>query len=226
MEELDDVSAPVPKLVKRPRGPVELTMPKRPPCSGLDKGLTQTIHVYLKPKNRSLFLRIDYLDWLVAYAADEHHFQNVERVNQEPPQTAAVVDYTVEWDFNEHVWEGIIHAKPGVMQKTLRCDPEDLGRTVWGRLHDKDLVQSFYSKSTRISRKNAGKEYVKLWCAATVKGEGEEFYTTWATPRLCEQVVPFKKGVRAWRQSQRPQSRKPYSPQSRRPVSPQSRSPR
>ena len=93
MEALDDVDAvcngspagPGPCGPARQRRrcrltPMELTMPKRPPCAGKDRDATQTIHVLLKPNGtRQLYLRIDGLAWLLSYAADEHHFQGIVR---------------------------------------------------------------------------------------------------------------------------------------------------
>ena len=57
-------------------------MPKRPECTGADQSDTLWIKVYrqqgMNPKNQAkLYLRWDYLDWLLSYAADQLHFQNV-----------------------------------------------------------------------------------------------------------------------------------------------------
>ena len=54
----------------------------------------------MKPGNRSLYLRIDCLDWLASYAADEQHFQGIEREEPASLQETAVANYRVEWGFN------------------------------------------------------------------------------------------------------------------------------
>ena len=79
MEALDDVDAalsrspagPGPCRPARQRrchlAPMELTMPKRPPCAISEQGATQTIHVLLKPNGtRQLHLRGDGLEWLLS----------------------------------------------------------------------------------------------------------------------------------------------------------------
>ena len=184
MDALDDVAAVVHKSTRKKfptrRGPVELTMPKRPPCSGLEQDQTQTIYVYLKPGNRSLYLRMDCLDWLVSYAADEHHFQGIVREEPEPLSGTAVADYRVEWDFNEQVWEGTVLVGATAGQST-RCCPEDLPKNHWDRLASMSLVRGFFSKSTRFSRKEAARDFVELWCGATQKGQRDVFETFWAS---------------------------------------------
>ena len=70
---------------KPPRVQVgKIEMPKRPACTGTDANVTTDICVYYKPaKYRgatpTVYLRTDSLDWLLSYAADEHHFQGVAR---------------------------------------------------------------------------------------------------------------------------------------------------
>ena len=190
MDALDDVAAVVKKPTKKRlpsrRGPVPLTMPKRPPCSGLDQEETQIIYVYLKPGNRSLYLRIDCLDWLVSYAADEHHFQRIVReVPQALPGTA-VADWRVEWDFNDKVWEGTVLVGEAAGQ-SLRFCPQDLSKSHWDRLEHMSLVPGLFSKSSQFTRKLAAKEFVKLWCGATHHGKRGAFETEW-----CDES-PYKK---------------------------------
>ena len=83
-----------------------LEVRKRPPCSGVDEGLTTQIFVYMKPGTRSLYLRVDCLDWLLAYAADEHHFQGILRTDTEP-HTAVAASW-VEWNFCRKLWEVVV----------------------------------------------------------------------------------------------------------------------
>ena len=64
---------------------------------------------------------MDCLGWLVSYAADEQYFQGVEREEPEALPATAVADYRVEWDFNEHVWEGTVLVGAAAGQSTRWC---------------------------------------------------------------------------------------------------------
>ena len=156
-------------------------MPRRPICSGVELGQTQTIYVYVKPGNRSLYIRVDFIDWLLAYAADEQHFQGVLREDPKALPGTAVADYRVEWDFNTKAWEGTVQVGDATGQST-RCSVDVLNQDVWRKLADMSLVESFYSKSSLAGRKQAVKEYVQLWCVATVGGTRHDFETEWARP--------------------------------------------
>ena len=162
--------------------PVEITMPKRPPCSGVDQDQVQAIYVLLKPGgNRQLCIRMDCVDWLVAYAADEHAFQGIVRADPLPILAPAVADYRVEWDFNEHFWVASILAGPG-LGRTKRFDPETLRLQQWKGLEELSLVEGFLSKSSIYTRKNAAKELAKLWCLAALNNEKQKFEDIWIHP--------------------------------------------
>ena len=65
-----------------------LVMPKRPPCTGWDPDETITLYVYWKDDyggRRKIYLRSDAISWLLAYGADELHYQGVALV--EAPQS-------------------------------------------------------------------------------------------------------------------------------------------
>ena len=83
---------------------IETEMPKRPVCSGCDRGDVRTIYVYVKPGSKALHIRIDCIEWLLAYAGDEDHFQGIARTNEDNAIGTAVADYLLEWDFNAKVW--------------------------------------------------------------------------------------------------------------------------
>ena len=76
-------------------------MPKRPPCAGVEQGEVVDVHVLMHPGgHRAMYLRMDSIDWLLAYAADEQHYQGIPRAP--PPEEPAVADepYTIRWDFD------------------------------------------------------------------------------------------------------------------------------
>jgi len=153
MDALDDVAAPVAKpttkTAKRPCPPRPevraLTMLKRPPCSGAEQDQTTIIFVYLKPGNRSLYLRVDCLDWLLSYAADEQHFQGVVRDKPKPSPSegsSAVTEFLVEWDFTEKVWRGEVLVGASAGQST-RCSPDHVTKELWEKLDAMSLVEGF-----------------------------------------------------------------------------------
>jgi hypothetical protein len=81
----------------------EIDMPARPPCVDGSAGNRQIVHMYVKPNSRGLRIRVDCVDWLVSYAADEHYYKGVPRCEAaatEPQQT-----YTIDWSFDHHLFE-------------------------------------------------------------------------------------------------------------------------
>ena len=191
MEALDDVDAarngspagPGPCGPARQRRrcrltPMELTMPKRPLCAGSEHDATQTIHVLLKPNgNRQLYLRIDGLEWLLSYAADEHHFQGIVRQVARPTPAVAEMNL-IEWEFNEHHWVATVVGGPAA-GTTRHFNPKGLRFHQWTKMKKLYLVDSFLSKSNEYSRKMAAKELARLWCGATREGEGQAFEEEW-----------------------------------------------
>ena len=98
-----------------------LEMPKRPMCAGggddKKKGDdTITISVYLKSGSkhtnsakRPVWLNSSCIGWLIAYAADEKHFEGVQRDTVEKnkdPNCDNHKDLFVEWQIDTHSWIG------------------------------------------------------------------------------------------------------------------------
>jgi hypothetical protein len=182
-----------------PMIPVAVMMPKRPPCTGLEPGQTHTIYILVgRCGNRQLFLRMDGMDWLMAYAADEYHFQGIQREMAAMMPSTAVADYRSEWNFNECLWEGFILAGDAKGQ-TIKFSPGSLRRSQWDKLKEQSLADGFFSKRSKKEEKLAAKEVVKLWCAATHSGKQKEFENDWmstddALPDLCDaQTRPQKR---------------------------------
>lgn len=65
---------------KRPTDLVRaIDMPKRPSCAGSECAEIKKVHMYVRPNSKALWIRLDCIDWLVSYAADEHHYQGISR---------------------------------------------------------------------------------------------------------------------------------------------------
>ena len=184
MDQLDEVRAedkPKPKAPVRRRSmaPVKLSMPKRPACTGQACDETQTIYVILRPcGNRQLYIRMDCVDWLVAYAADEHHFQGVVRAPPVSSPVTAVADYRVEWEFNHCFWacEILVGSDAGL---TKQFSPSGISTKQWRDLRALGLADGWFSRSTMAKRKRAAKGLAELWCIATLKGDRQSFEASW-----------------------------------------------
>jgi hypothetical protein len=190
MDVLDEVpDTPVKATKKAVRTPqkktaramvTELQMPQRPLCVGSAE--TTTVWMYLKPNNRnvktsSMYIRVDCIDWLLAYAADELFHQGVKRdtVADEDLKVAncsAVADVSLEWDFDKHLWEAEFLAGPfqGV---TLSFGIADLTAS---RLAKLSLSRS--PSSALPTKKQVAKDFITLWCDAICK-ERDSFETDW-----------------------------------------------
>ena len=191
MNDLDDVLEEKPIETKKPKInrkkfnmniPVCLTMPKRPPCAGVEQDEVVNVHVLVHSGgHRAMFLRMDSIDWLLAYAADEQHYQGIPRAP--PPERPAVADepYTISWDFDDDVWVAVILS--GDEQGATKCfRTEALHKSKWNSLlQDPSAAQWLDAKDTRWSkscfrsRRAATKELARLWCVATLQGEREKF---------------------------------------------------
>ncbi len=198
MDAMDEVAAVVAEVVPQKKAPkpkrrtqdtrrslvLELEVPTRPRCAGCGKDDKTVICVYRKPNsdkrtNSNLYLRMDCIEWLLAYAADELAFQGVEPASPAPtPHQAgncpAVADLHLEWDFSAKAWEGKFVAGPSV-GTTKRMSVKDLDKHKWEKLEHESVVQGYLSNATPRERKNAVKEWMTMWCAAIARNESAEF---------------------------------------------------
>ena len=174
MDELEEVALPVKTVKKTKKSRCQtqlraLTMPKRPPCSGVERDLTTIIYVYSPPKCKSLYLRVDCLDWLLSYAADEHHYQGIERDESDVTSTAVAAS-SVRWDFTAKHWKGEVFVGPNAGQSTC-FSPDEMTKERWELLADLSKVEGFWCRSSSGNRRAAAKAVVELWCAAKVRCE-------------------------------------------------------
>ena len=165
----------------------ELQMPQRPLCVGSAE--TTTVCLYLKPNNRniksaSIYIRVDCIDWLLAYAADELFYQGVKRdtAADEDLKVAncpAVADVNLEWDFTTHAWEAEFLTGPfqGV---TRSFGIADLTAARLARLRSVGIGQPDPRSPTSAlpTKKQVAKEFITLWCDAICK-ERDSFETDW-----------------------------------------------
>mgnify|MGYP003324216205 CR=1 FL=1 len=83
--------------------------------------------MYVGPKSKALWIRLDCIDWLISYAADEHYYQGVSR--SDPLTAVAARDYEIEFDYQDKSWDCKINVgvDKGV---TLRMCPTQLTKEI------------------------------------------------------------------------------------------------
>ena len=197
MDALDDVLIPTPKAKAKGQAKSkqrhalvqDLKMPRRPPCTGTDQNETIVISVYKKSasakRGRSkYFLRSDFLDWLLSYAADELHFQGVVRAISPEAQVTnkanctEVADVHLQWNFRVKAWDAEFVSGPFV--GTTRCfHAVDLTTWRWARMIDLSFVEIDQSRTRGSAQKDVAKNFSTRWCRAIACGRADEFEKTW-----------------------------------------------
>ena len=163
----------------------EIEMLQRPLFVGGEAALSKTVHVYIKPNSKALYIRVDCIDWLVSYAADEHHYQGVSRVGSAAPQPAT--DYAVEWDYNNKSFECTINVGKHAGLTWRSTTTDTLTQDVFAKLAERDFVDGFWSQANQSVKRKACRELLNLWCAATIDGGQHKFEEDWGC------TIPSKK---------------------------------
>ena len=202
MDELDDVletpcKKTKPKAKPKAKGNtmiqssiIEVVMPKRPPCTGVDDG-NFTVTLYLKPcpkhcrigRHSKISLRVDCISWLLAYAADEHSFQGIMRVDDEEPKegnSAAVAGVNIEWDFTSDTWvaEFVSGDKCGVVRTLAMAD---VSEKLWEKMVASEVpgAEGSFTEASIVQRKRVSRELLELWCGAIAERQGSVFEKFW-----------------------------------------------
>ena len=201
---LDDIASPpvaTPKKTYMPkripaRATVQtVTMPKRPPCSARAAVAgTVTIRLYmpLGDKKKKMYMQTDSLDWLLSYAADELHFQGVERRGPEPhedtpPTNTAVAGVNLRWDFTTKAWHATF-VSGAFAGKTVRVDATHLDDDRWNKLRSMGHVGQRRGGARGLAYKDAAKTFIDLWCNAIDDNAGDDFEREWCL-RACDAAV-------------------------------------
>ena len=203
MDELDEVletPCKKPKAKAKPKAKgntmiqssiVEVVMPKSPACTGVDNG-NFTATLYMMPcgkhcsveRQARLFVRVDCISWLLAYAADEHFFQGVLRVdNAEEPKASnstAVAGLNIEWDFTSDAWaaEFVSGDKCGTVRILAM---KDVSEKLWEKMVEEEVpgAEGNFNEASIVTRKRVSKELLELWCGAIAERQGSAFEKFW-----------------------------------------------
>ena len=153
----------------------EIDMPKRPLCVGGSANETRIVHMYVRPNSKSLWLRMDCVDWLVSYAADEHYYQGISRVDD---TSEAATDYRIQWDHNEKAFDCTINV--GTNAGFVLCFYlNKLTKEVFEKLNELDRVQEYWSKANVSVKRKYCRQYLEKWCVATISGTVDKFEDEW-----------------------------------------------
>ena len=160
---------------KRPTDLVRaIDMPKRPSCAGSECAEIKKVHMYVRPNSKALWIRLDCIDWLVSYAADEHHYQGISR--SDSLTAVAAKDYEIEFDYNDKAWDCKINVgvDKGV---TLRLCPTQLTKEMYEKTaaSDPTTFDVYFCKTTVTIKRKACREYLRLWALAAVQGSRQDF---------------------------------------------------
>ena len=153
----------------------EIDMPKRPLCVGGSANETRIVHMYVRPNSKSLWLRIDCVDWLVSYAADEHYYQGISRVDD---TSAPATDYCIQGDYNEKFFDCTINVGTNA-GFVLRFYLNKLTKEVFEKLNELNRLQEYWSKANTSVKRTYCRQYLEKWCVATISGTMDKFEDEW-----------------------------------------------
>ena len=162
----------------------EMPVPTRPACapgpSG-EHGPQTNIRVYrpAKRKHANIWICTESINWLLAYAADEHHYQGIAQEDDQPePNVPAVAGLRLDWDLERrgYVGEFIRGPMKGTKRSmTLSQIDEDSWNTVCD--HHPDFAKGLPSflRANRSQKKAVIMKFVPLWCAAVASGNAGQW---------------------------------------------------
>ena len=178
-----------PRLPNRPNPLVRaLDMPKRPPCVAGSAGGDHKVYVFVRPNSKALYLRMDCVDWLVSYAADEHYYQGVRCFDDAPPEKKT--PWEIDYDFDKKVYEGTINV--GVNAgRTTRMSMHQLTKEMFDKIAVKLDCLGYWSKATPTLKRRACREFVESWCKAGTQGSLQEFIDEWSG--ICNIIANAKR---------------------------------
>ena len=153
-----------------------IDMPQRPPCTSDGTGATTKVHIFVRPNTKALWIRMDCLNWLVSYGADEHHYQGISRDDTSTSQPAD--DYEMKFDFNTKAYKCTVNV--GIdAGMTLSMTVETLTKDMFEKPAETSEFDECWSKADESTKRRAIREYLNWWCEATVKGSRSEFEQEW-----------------------------------------------
>ena len=151
-----------------------LTVPTRPICTGRGDGDTTTISVYRlsmldSRSNARLYLRTDCIDWLLAYAADELHYQGVIAPcpvpQSRPGNCSAVAGLRLEWAFAPQEWACEFVDGP-LLGTTRRFPVRDLTKAQFAEMRSGNKINAYWSQASPAEKRIAAMAVALEWASS------------------------------------------------------------
>ena len=191
LDGVEEKADPVKKLVGRPRKrtfrkrtpreqtrAIDLEMPVHPRESGHRVDETVKVWVLAIPKVKSLFIRVDCLSWLIAYAADEYYYKGISRAREADDVVAVAAKTRVEWDFDENHWTAIFCAPDGC-ELRMSLTGADIKEKHWLKLSELGKVNGPFCAVTQDGLKSQAKVILDMWIEACKTETVEKFASVW-----------------------------------------------
>ena len=158
----------------------QLSVPTRPSCTGRGGDGTTTITIYRLPmsdrrSNGNLHLRTDCIGWLLAYAADELHYQGIVAPcpvpQSRPANCAAVAGLRLEWAFATQEWA--CEFVDGVLLGTERRSAlRDFTKAQFDDMRSHNKMDAYWSNATLVDRKGVATYIAISWGHSTAARGG------------------------------------------------------
>jgi hypothetical protein len=158
----------------------QLSVPTRPSCTGRGGDGTTTITIYRLPmadrrSNGHLYLRTDCIGWLLAYAADELHYQGVVAPcpvpQSRPANCAAVAGLRMEWAFATQEWACEFVDGP-LLGTKHRFAVRDLTKDQFDDMRANNKLDAYWSNATLVDKKGVAKDIAMSWGHSTAARGG------------------------------------------------------
>ena len=173
----------------------DIDMPRSPECVKTEEEVVTTIVVYTPNSlsNRSwkswpIYLRVDALDWLLQFAADEQFHQGVKRATADERDVwmwqesmgSAVAGLNLEWDFISRVWQGEFVSGPFKGTKR-RFGVRDLTKDRTSKMIEAGILQPDTTNAMDENSllKQQAYDVLLVWCDAISQGTDGAFEVEW-----------------------------------------------
>ena len=144
-----------------------------------DETISSKIMVYAMWQKRSLYLRADFIPWLVAYATDELNHQGVggvEDVSYKAPNVPEIPNLCIEWDFIEHQY--LAEFLEGPMKGVTRSLSlkHEVFQAKTPELQEMGAAPPLpYEEWSYKVKKKVATTFLTHWCGAVLAGDGGDF---------------------------------------------------
>ena len=101
--------------------------------------------------------------------------QGISRVDD---TSEAAIDYRIQWDYNDKAFDCTINVGTNAGFE-LRFYLNKFTKEVFEKLNELERVQEYWSKANVSVKRKYCRQYLELWCVATISGTVKEFEDEW-----------------------------------------------